>query len=149
MFGVFGIVLALLAMPVDSRTPAVSVADPVSGQVARFVRDLRAKDVADSMSLYADDAVFINPDGSRFVGKRAIRSLYELVAASFDSDITLQTGSHARTATRAVEAGTFHEGLRSRKTGNTLVYRGTYRFTLERDPRGRWLFTRVQWTLTS
>ena len=120
----------------------------VSPESARFVRDLRAKNIDDAVSLYTADAVFIDPSG-RYVGRRRIHALYERVAATFDSDLTLLPNVADHRGSVDVEAGTWREHLRDRKTGVVQSFRGTYRFTLVRQPDGRRLFSGMQWTLAA
>ena len=111
----------------------------------RFVRDLHDKNIDDVLTLYAADAVFVDPDGHRSRGP-ALRRLYEQVTVAFDSDLHLKSLGLTHHREVAVEHGTYTETLRDRASGKVEQIHGTYRFTARVQPDGRWLFTRMVWT---
>jgi ketosteroid isomerase-like protein len=123
-------------------------------QVAqRFVRDMRTKDIIDVLSLYTADAAFIQPDGSRVVGRSALRALYKTVFATYDSELASRdfeiepvddSGSGV-----CVQSGPYEETLRLRRDGTQMTVHGTYRFTYRRTSRGKWLISEMNWTMAA
>lgn len=114
----------------------------------RFVDDLRTKN-RDILRLYTADAVFVDPSG-RLRGTAALRSLYTRIFATYDSDLTLMRNHISNTTAGATElsteSGTYTENLRVRSSGKMQRFRGTYRFTYQHQPDGRWFISRQEWT---
>jgi len=81
---------------------------PADLPTQRIVDDMHKKKTADILSLYETNAVFIDPDGKRFRGTAALRSLYQRVFATLDSDIVM-TGKHwsSPDANTCMEAGRY------------------------------------------
>jgi ketosteroid isomerase-like protein len=126
----------------DAQTPSqVPAADALD---ARFVSDLHDKKIDDVLTLYASDAVFVNPDGTEATGP-GLRKLYEQVTAAFDSDLHLKRGSLKRSVNTLIEDGTYTEELGHRDTGKVDHTHGTYKFTMHRDADGAWRFSRMEW----
>lgn len=42
----------------------------------RYVNNIRTRNIEDLLSLFAEDAIFITPDGREFAGIKAIREMY-------------------------------------------------------------------------
>jgi ketosteroid isomerase-like protein len=150
----------LLQITPQPPAPAIHSAIPPVIPDDRFVRDLHDKNLADVLTLYTPDAVFVDPDGHRYSGP-TLRKLYEQVTASFDSDLHLKRLGLTRTGNLAIEHGAYTETLRARGTSQPVAQasaveqgpaqeqhiHGTYRFTAQLQPDGRWLFTKMEWTL--
>jgi ketosteroid isomerase-like protein len=122
-------------------------------QVAqRFVRDMRTKDIVDILSLYTADAVFIQPDGTRVVGRSALRTLYKTVFATYDSELAPRDFEIEPVASSAagvcVQSGPYEELLRLRKDGTRISASGRYRFVYRRTKQGNWLISEMAWTST-
>jgi ketosteroid isomerase-like protein len=134
--------------------------------VARFIDDMRGKNIDDVLSLYTPDAVFVDPEGHQFVRPQALRKLYEQVFATYDSDLTffgfrtVITGSYGSETVQ--QAGFYSEDLRTRSTGTVQHVCGGYHVTykhqsqsgqqdrqigdLIRKPASSWLISRQEWT---
>ena len=122
---------------------------PASLPTERFLDDMRTKNIRDVLALYTPNAVFIEPSGKRYRGSNALRSLYEKVFATFDSDMVMKArrlspGKHPKLC---VESGTYDEDLRLRSNGSVHHYVGSYRFTYELQSTGQWLLSRMEWTV--
>src|SRR5882762_9731161 len=59
-----------------------------------WVQDLRTKQLEPILKFYAPDAVFLQPTGERITGSAALRTLFQTIMATFNSDLIL----HARTS---------------------------------------------------
>lgn len=133
------LIALLLQLTLPPPRPAPAIPDE------RFVRDLHDKNVADVLTLYTPDAIFVGPEHHRYTGP-ALRKLYEQVTATFDSDLHLKRLGLTRDNDTATEHGTYTETLRDRATGAVQHIHGTYHFRAQAQPDGRWLFTRMAWT---
>jgi ketosteroid isomerase-like protein len=117
---------------------------PADSLDARFVHDLHDKKIDDVLTLYAADAVFVQPDGTQVTGP-GLRKLYEEVTAALDSDLHLMQTSLKRNLNTVIEDGTYTETLGHRDTGKVDDVKGTYRFTMHRDADGQWRYVRMEW----
>jgi hypothetical protein len=62
-----------------------------------WAQDLHEKRIEACAALYAPDAVFVQPDGSRVEGAAAIRELFKTITSTFDSDLAFfPNGSSSR-----------------------------------------------------
>jgi ketosteroid isomerase-like protein len=116
----------------------------VDGLDARFVQDLHDKKVDDVLALYTSDAVFVQPDGHEVSGA-GLRTLYQQVTATLDSDLHLKRTSLKRNLNTVIEDGTYTETLGHRDTGKVDDVKGTYRFTMHRNADGQWRYLRMEW----
>jgi ketosteroid isomerase-like protein len=130
----------------------------------RFVDDLRRKDIDDILSLYADNAIFVDSSGTKHVGREALTALYQQTFRTFDSEdmkfthtLTLVTGPYS--AETVEQDGLYSEDLRTRATdivqhlcgGYHVIYHHTsgWKRTLTGDqPTSSWLITYQAWTST-
>lgn len=122
----------------------VSAGEAADALDARFVRDLHDKKIDDVLGLYAAEAVFVQPDGSEVNGA-GLRALYEQITKTFDSDLHLKRTSLKHDWNTAIEDGTYTETLGHRDTGKVDDMKGTYRFTIHKDPDGQWRYIRMEW----
>lgn len=137
------LLMALLFL-FQSRAGALPAVDAAGNLDARFVLDLHDKKIDDVLTLYAPDAVFVNPDGTEATGP-GLRKLYEQVASAFNSDLHLKQTSLKRSINTLIEDGTYTEDLGHRDTGKVDHLSGTYRFTFHRDADGQWRYSRMEW----
>ena len=112
----------------------------------QWARDLHDKHADDSIAGYAPDAEFIDPGGSRFRGSASIRSLFETVTKTFDSDITFYSWHVQVSGDMAVDSGTYREALVVRATGDHMHSYGSYLTVYRHDSAGKWLTTEQVWT---
>ena len=132
----------------DRRRSAQACADAASVR-PRFARDMRTKDLRDVLALYAADAVFVQPSGTRIAGRHALRNLYVSTFATYDSNIALHGPEpHAVSpgSPSCIDAGRYDETLRVRTNGTTMHVHGGYRFTFTRGAADRWVVTEMRWT---
>jgi uncharacterized protein (TIGR02246 family) len=160
------LVTFLLAWPVTTSTIPVSPHDrslnspaaqsgqfsPAANEVAR-VRDqwaqfLNAKQLESIMTLYAPDAVFLQPSGGRVAGASSIRALTQSIWDSFTPDITMRGVTTKVSCDMAYDEGEFHETLTSVSTGAKQQSQGRYLMIFRRDSHGRWRIVEQVWTGT-
>ena len=119
---------------------------------ARFVEDMRTKNLEDVLALYAPGATFHDPEGHDISSASALRTLYTQVFNTYDSDITLAQPKNEiigapRPITAMRETGTYRETLRLRTTGVATVVCGTYTFEYAKNTAGvGWLISSMAWT---
>lgn len=112
----------------------------------QWANDLHNKKLEPSMLLYADDAIFLSPDGGRFTGKDAIRDLYRKVFDTFDSDIQLESKQVGVSGDMAFDSGEYHEVLMNRSTKASTTTSGSYVMILKRQGKGKWQIVQHVWT---
>src|SRR6267143_7103257 len=92
--------LAFAAILPPTFSPAATAAPQASTLVTlakireAWVQDLRTKQLEPILKFYAPDAVFLQPTGERITGSAALRTLFQTIMATFNSDLIL----HARTS---------------------------------------------------
>jgi ketosteroid isomerase-like protein len=73
------------------------------------VADLRSKKLEPILKFYAADAVFLQPSGERITGSAALRTLFQNVMATFDSDLTLHNQNLETSGDLAYDSGDYQE----------------------------------------
>jgi len=141
-----GMIFSLILAGLLSQATAAheSVADAADSIDARFVLDLHDKKIDDVLTLYAKDAVFVQPDGTEVSGP-GLRALYESTFKSLDSDLHLKRTGLKHDLNTVIEDGTYTEALGAKDTGKVENVTGTYRFTLHLDADGHWRYSRMEW----
>jgi ketosteroid isomerase-like protein len=138
----FAAVLALVLQ--TTAAPAIAPETTASQLDARFVTDLHDKKIDDVLTLYAPEAIFVQPDGTQ-IDSAGLRKLYQQVTTTFDSDLHLARKAFKRNGNTGIEDGAYTETLVHRDTGKVDHLTGTYRFTFHRGSDGAWLFSRMEW----
>jgi ketosteroid isomerase-like protein len=118
---------------------------------ARFIEDMRSKNLEDVLALYTSDASFHDPGGHDIAGREALRKLYIEVFATYDSNITMTETQHVaegmpRNPTAIVEQGSYSETLGVRANRTSMHVCGGYVFRYVPNPQGGWLIARMEWT---
>jgi len=113
---------------------------------AEWVKDLRAKRLDQAVALYASDASFFDPQGGRKTGQAEIRSLFQSVMSSFNSDIQLRSIATMVSGNLAYDSGDFQETLVTIATRASAKLRGSYLMVLRRDADGHWRIVAHMWT---
>ena len=113
---------------------------------ADWARNLHEKKIDAAVAEYAPDAEFIQPNGDRARGLRAIRDLYQTITATFDSSITFSSQHTETSANLAYDSGTYRESLIVRDSGKPQLSSGSYLTVYRRDPSGAWLIVEQVWT---
>jgi purine nucleosidase len=135
-----------------SASKQVSIGSSDSAAIAKlraeWVKDLRTKQLDQIANLYTEDAVFMQPDGQRVIGRAAIRELCKNIMAAFTSDITLNSTRNEISGNLAYESGAFSESLTSTSDGKKIQLTGAYVMMFKRQPNGQWLIAEQAWTGT-
>lgn len=129
-----------------SATAQATAASIAASAVARvriqWVHFLNAKQIDPLMSLYAPNAVFLQPTGARINGAPTIRAMTQKIWTTLTPDITM----HSLTTKIAYDEGEFQETLTSVSGGAKQQTQGQYLMILKRDMHGRWLIVEQVWT---
>jgi ketosteroid isomerase-like protein len=111
-----------------------------------WVQDLRAKQLEPILKFYAPDAVFFQPTGERITGSAALRTLFQTIMATFNSDLTLHSQNLETSGDLAYDSGDFQENLTTIATGAKITTKGSYIIIFKRQPNGRWQIVQHVWT---
>ncbi|MBV8593178.1 MAG: hypothetical protein JOZ27_02630 [Caulobacteraceae bacterium] len=147
MRAIFGASLLVLITGLPGADADTGCGHGVARLNQRFVEDMRTKNRVDVLSLYENDASFIQPDGSTVEGSRKIAALYQDVFAKFDSALALQPQAlQAQSGLGVcVQTGSWTETLTDRTNGKRVALSGRYNFAYRRYRSGRLRFARQQW----
>ena len=113
-----------------------------------WVQDLRTKQIEPILKLYAADAVFLQPTGERVTGSAVLRTLFQSIMATFDSDLTLSSQTIDASGNLAFDSGDFQETLTTIATGAKINATGSYIIIYKRQPNGSWLIVQHAFTGT-
>jgi uncharacterized protein (TIGR02246 family) len=143
-------VCAFVLVLVGSASSAQSVSSEqeLAALRAEWAHDLRAKQLEPSVALYTDDAVFLTPDGKRYVGKDEIRALYKGIFADLTSEIVFDSKQTGFSGILAYDSGTYRETLTAVTTGVQQQVTGSYLAVLRREPDGKWRIVQQMWAGT-
>jgi ketosteroid isomerase-like protein len=143
-------ILLLIVLALQSAGPAPSNNDPFVGLRNQWASDLHAKHIEDSLAQYAADADFVS-DAGRAHGTDALRSLFQNVTATLDSDLTFTSERVEVSGDLAYDSGTYTETLVTRATGTVQHLAGSYLTVYRRTNVGgsgnaMWLIVEQVWT---
>jgi ketosteroid isomerase-like protein len=145
------VALAIVLAPICS-TNAAAPQSPTLATLAKiradWVEDLRAKRLEPILKSYAADAVFLQPAGERITGSAALRTLFQTIFATFDSDLTLHSQNLEASGDLAYDSGDFEEALTTIATGSKINTKGSYIIIFRRQPDGSWKIAQQVWTGT-
>jgi ketosteroid isomerase-like protein len=113
-----------------------------------WVQDLRTKQLEPILKFYAPDAVFLQPTGERITGSAALRTLFQNIMATFNSDLTLHSQNLETSGALAYDSGDFEETLTNIATGAKITAKGSYIIIFKRQPNGSWQIVQHMWTGT-
>jgi ketosteroid isomerase-like protein len=113
-----------------------------------WVQDLRTKQLEPILKLYAADAAFLQPNGERLTGSAALRTLFQTIMASFNSDLTLHSQNLETSGNLAYDSGDFEESLTNIASGAKITSKGSYIIIYKRQPNGTWQIVQHVWTGT-
>jgi ketosteroid isomerase-like protein len=113
-----------------------------------WVQDLRTKQLEPILRFYAPDAVFLQPNGERITGSAALRSLFQTIMATFNSDLTLNSQNLETSGDLAYDSGDFQESLTTIATGAKINSKGSYIIIFKRQPNRSWQIVQHVWTGT-
>ena len=144
-FVAFATVLAPTFSPTASAAPQASTLVTLAKIREAWVQDLRTKQLEPILKFYAPDAVFLQPTGERITGSAALRTLFQTVMATFDSDLTLYSQDLETSGDLAYDSGDFQELLTTIATGAKITAKGSYIIIFKRQPDGSWQIVQHVW----
>jgi ketosteroid isomerase-like protein len=113
-----------------------------------WVQDLRTKQLESILKFYAPDAAFLLPSGDRITGSAALRTLFQNIMATFNSDLTLNSQTLDASGDLAYDSGDFVETLTTIATGAKVNSKGSYIMIYKRQPNGSWQIVQQVFTGT-
>jgi ketosteroid isomerase-like protein len=134
------LVFAAILAQGSSTTAASQTSTPVTlGKIRdAWVQDLHTKRLEPILKFYAPDAAFLQPTGERITGAPALRTLFQTIFATFDSDLTLHSQTFETSGDLAYDSGDFQESLTTIATGAKINSKGSYLIVFKRQPDGSW-----------
>jgi uncharacterized protein (TIGR02246 family) len=130
---------------------SMAVAQPTAGnelaQVsADWARDWEAKNLEPVLSLYTDDAVFMDATGSRVTGKAALRKFFATVLHQYSAHPSLRSVKNDSSGDLGYDWGDYTEVVVPvADPAHAIQTRGTYLVIL-RKVSGHWLIAEQMWT---
>jgi ketosteroid isomerase-like protein len=147
-FLAFAAILAPAFSPTATAAPPASTLATLAKIREAWVQDLRTKQLEPILKFYAPDAVFLQPTGERITGSAAIRTLFQTIMATFNSDLTLHSQNLETSGDLAYDSGDFQETLTVTATGAKIATKGSYIIIYKRQPNGSWQIVQHVWTGT-
>jgi ketosteroid isomerase-like protein len=144
----FATVLAPTFSPTAKAVPQASTIVALARIREAWVQDLRTKQLDAILKFYAPDAVFLQPSGERITGSAALRTLFQTIMATFNSDLTLHSQNLETSGALAYDSGDFEETLTTIATGAKINTKGSYIIIFKRQPNGSWQIVQHVWTGT-
>jgi ketosteroid isomerase-like protein len=131
-----------------TATPQASTLLTLAKIREAWVQDLRTKQLEPILTFYAPDAAFLQPTGERIAGSAALRTLFQNIMATFNSDLTLNSQNLETSGDLAYDSGDFQENLTVIATGAKIISKGSYIIIFKRQPNGSWQIVQHVWTGT-
>jgi len=113
-----------------------------------WVQDLRTKQLEPILKFYAPGAVFLQPTGERITGSAALRTLFQTIMSTFNSDLILHSQNLETSGDLAYDSGNFQETLTTIATGAKITAKGSYVIIFRRQTDGSWQIVQQVWTGT-
>jgi ketosteroid isomerase-like protein len=144
----FATILASVFPPTVTAAPQASTLETLAKLREAWVHDLRTKQLEPILKFYAPDAAFLQPNGERITGSAALRTLFQTIMATFNSDLTLHSQNLETSGDLAFDSGDFQETLTIIATGAKITSKGSYIIIYKRQPNGSWQIVQHVWTGT-
>jgi ketosteroid isomerase-like protein len=141
-------VLASILLPNATAGAQSPTLETLAKMREAWVQDLRTKQLEPILKFYAPDAVFLQPTGERITGSAALRTLFQTIMATFNSDLTLHSQNLETSGALAYDSGDFQETLTTIATGAKITAKGGYIIIFKRQPNGSWQIVQHVWTGT-
>jgi ketosteroid isomerase-like protein len=141
-----------LSLAQRSATPQrkqPAVADEVARIRSEWAKDLHDKRLDQISSLYAPDAVFLQPSGERVSGRPAIHDLCKKVMDTFTSEITFNSLASDHSGDLAYDSGEYRESLTKLSDNTKADVEGNYVMIFKRQSDGSWLIAQQMWSLVT
>jgi len=143
------LVLATILTPTFCPGAAAAPQDSTIAGITKireaWVQDLRTKQLEPILKFYASDAVFLQPNGDRITGSAALRTLFQNIMATFNSDLTLHSQNLETAGDLAYDSGDFQETLTTIATGAKINSKGSYIMIFKRQANGSWQIIQHAW----
>ena len=120
--------------------------DAIARIRSEWTKDLHDKKLDQIVMLYAQDAVFLPPNGERITGRDEIRKLTKAAMDTFTSDLTFQSMKLEHSGDLAYDSGAYREALTNVSDGGVSHGQGNYLMVFKRQPDGSWLIVQQAWT---
>jgi ketosteroid isomerase-like protein len=144
------LVFVSLLAPLFSATTAAAPEDSTLVALAKireaWVEDLRTKQLEPILKFYAADAAFLQPSGERLTGSAALRTLFQSIMATFNSDLTLHSRNLEASGDLAYDSGDFEETVTTIASGAKITSKGSYIIIYKRQSDGSWRIVQHVWT---
>jgi ketosteroid isomerase-like protein len=140
--------LAPTFSPIATAAPKASTLVTLAKIREAWVQDLRTKQLEPILKSYAPDAVFLQPTGERITGSANLRTLFQNIMATFNSDLTLHSHNLETSGDLAYDSGDFQETLTTIATGAKITAKGSYIIIFKRQPNKSWQIVQQVWTGT-
>jgi ketosteroid isomerase-like protein len=147
-FLAFTTIVAPIFSPAATADPQTSTLVTLTKIREAWVQDLRTKQLEAILKFYAPDAVFLQPTGERITGSAALRTLFQTIMATFNSDLTLHSQNLETSGDLAYDSGDFEESLTTIATGAKITSKGSYILIFKHQPNGSWQIVQHAWTGT-
>jgi ketosteroid isomerase-like protein len=134
--------------PTATAAPQASTIATLAKIREAWVQDLRTKQLEPILKLYTPDAVFFQPTGERITGSAALRTLFQNIMATFNSDLTLHSQALETSGDLAYDSGDFQETLTTIATGAKITSKGSYIMIFKYQSDGGWRIVQHAWTGT-
>jgi ketosteroid isomerase-like protein len=147
----FLVVVATVTSPFSSAAalaPRASTIAAIAKIREAWVQDLRTKQLEPILKFYAADAVFLQPNGDRITGSASLRTLFQNIMATFNSDLALHSQNLETSGDLAYDSGDFRETLTTIATGAKITSKGSYIMIFKRQPNGSWQIIQHAWVGT-
>jgi ketosteroid isomerase-like protein len=132
-----------------AATPQASTIAALAKIREAWVQDLRTKQLEPILKFYASDAVFLQPTGERLTGSAALRTLFQTIMSTFNSDLILHSQNLETSGDLAYDSGDFQETLTTIATGAKITSKGSYIIIFRRQASGSWQIVQQAWTGTA
>ncbi len=144
----FATILAPAVSLTANASPKESTLESLAKLREAWVQDLRTKQLEPILKFYAADAAFLQPTGERLTGSAALRTLFQTIMASFNSDLTLHSQNLETSGNLAYDSGDYEESLTNIASGAKITSKGSYIIIYKRQSGGSWQIVQHVWTGT-
>ena len=148
----FLVITTALAIACSPRTPDPEASGTSASTAAvdsasnRLLSALRSDSRDSLLALMTEDVVLMPPNEPVLRGKAAVSEWYgKFVGMMRTTGLTVTNREVLIGGDYASEIATFEWGLVSREGGPAITDRGSYIQVWQRQPDGRWLFSREVW----
>ena len=142
--------LAAVTAPAFSAVRASASQDATLAVLVKLREDwvtaLHTKQLEPILQFYAADAAFLQPSGERITGAAALRSLFQMIMTTFNSDLMLHSLNLETSGDVAYDSGDFEENLTNIASGAKIASKGSYVIIYKRQANGSWKIVLHAWT---